>query len=122
MPQKRIKRIRPPILAAAKGHRQTTTAAEEVLWTAVRGQQIRGLPFRRQHPVDRFILDFYCPRKKLCIELDGSVHDAQQERDAERTEALGRLRIRVVRFRNEEVLGDLPSVIQRIEAALDAPS
>jgi very-short-patch-repair endonuclease len=85
----------------------------------LRGQQIRGLPFRRQHPVGRFILDFYCPRKKLCVELDGGIHDDQQERDAERTEALSHLKIRVIRFRNEEVLHDLASVVQRIEAALD---
>jgi len=64
MPERRIRRIRPPILAAAKEHRQEPTRAEDVLWSAVRGQQLRGLPFRRQHPVGRFILDFYCPRKK----------------------------------------------------------
>ena len=67
----------------------------------------------------RFILDVYCPRNKLCVELDGGVHDDQRERDAARTEALSHLRIRVIRFRNEEVLNDLASVIQRIEAALD---
>ncbi len=48
---------------------------------------MRGLPFRRQHPVERFILDFYCPREKLCVELDGPVHDVQQDYDAARTEA-----------------------------------
>ena len=85
MPQKRIKRIRPPILAAAKEHRQQATIADAILWSVVRGQQIRGLPFRRQHPIDRFILDFYCPRKKLCIELDGPIHDEQKECDQART-------------------------------------
>jgi very-short-patch-repair endonuclease len=90
-----------------------------LLWNAVRGQQMCGLPFRRQHPVGRFILDFYCPRKKLCVELDGGIHDEQRERDAARTEALAHLNIRVIRFRNEEVMTDLASVMQRIEAALD---
>ena len=86
---------------------------------ALRGQQIRGLQFRRQDPVGPFILDFYCPKRKLGIELDGSVHDGQEVRDQARTEALATLKIRVIRFRNEEVFGSLSSVIHRIEAALD---
>jgi very-short-patch-repair endonuclease len=108
----------PPILQGAKENRRRSTPAEEMLWTALRRPQIRGVPFRRQHPVGRFILDFYCPGKKLCVELDGAIHDEQKERDEERTVALARLNIRVIRFRNEEVLHDLASVIQRIEAAL----
>jgi very-short-patch-repair endonuclease len=121
MTERRIRRIRQPILTAAKEHRRQATPAEAHLWAALRGQQMRGLPFRRQPPVERFILDFYCPREKLCVELDGPVHDGQQDYDAARTEALGRLNIRVLRFRNEEVLRNLTSVLQRIEAALDAP-
>ncbi|HEX6369354.1 MAG TPA: endonuclease domain-containing protein [Longimicrobium sp.] len=115
----RINRIRAPILNAAKVHRQEPTTAESVLWSALRRQQLCGLPFRRQHPVDRFILDFYCPRKKLCVELDGSVHDGREIMDQARTEALATFNIRVIRFRNEEVLSDLPSVLRRIEAALE---
>jgi very-short-patch-repair endonuclease len=121
MQGRQIKRIRAPILNAAKTHRQEPTAAERVLWSALRGQQLCGMPFRRQHPVDRFILDFYCPRKQLCVELDGSSHDGREACDEARTEALGRFNIRVIRFRNQEVLSDLPSVLQRIEAALDKP-
>ena len=118
MQGRRIKRIRAPILAAAKEHRQDPTTAEEVLWSALRGQQMCGLPFRRQHPVGRFILDFYCPRRKLCIELDGSSHDGREADDQARTDALALLNIRVIRFRNDEVLQDLPSVLHRIEAAV----
>jgi very-short-patch-repair endonuclease len=116
-----INRIRAPILDAAKGHRQEPTAAERMLWSALRRQQLCGLPFRRQHPVDRFILDFYCPRKKLCVELDGSSHEGRESVDQARTEALATLKIRVIRFRNEEVLDDLPSVLQRIKAAAGQP-
>ncbi len=116
----RINRIRAPILNAAKVHRQEPTEAERGLWSALRRQQLCGLPFRRQHPVDRFILDFYCPRKKLCVELDGTSHDGMEIMDQARTEALATLKIPVIRFRNEEVLSDLPSVLQRIKAAVDA--
>jgi very-short-patch-repair endonuclease len=116
-----IHRIRAPILDAAKVHRQEPTAAETLLWSALRKQQLCGLPFRRQHPVDRFILDFYCPRKKLAVELDGASHDGRESVDQARTDALATLNIRVIRFRNEEVLNDLPSVLQRIKAAVDHP-
>ena len=117
MTERPIKRIRAPILAGAKEHRQDATSAEEVLWSALRRQQMCGLPFRRQHPVGRFILDFYCPRKKLCVELDGSSHDGRED-DQARTDALALLKIRVIRFRNDEVLQDLQSVLRRIEAAV----
>ena len=73
--------------------------------------------FRRQHAIGRFILDFYCPRHRLALELDGALHDEpdQREYDAARTEALEQLGIRVLRFRNEEVMQNLPSVLERIK-------
>ena len=120
--RRRPRRLLPAVMLAAREHRKEPTHAENVLWQALRGQQIRGMQFRRQHPVGPFILDFYCPRKKLCIEVDGGVHDAQREMDDARTEALGTLGIRVIRFRNEDVLHDLPTVVEQIAAALDHES
>jgi very-short-patch-repair endonuclease len=102
---------------AAKTLRRPMTEAEEVLWSALRRNQVAGLHFRRQHPIGRFILDFYCPARKLCVELDGPVHDEQCERDQARTDALAHQQIRVIRFRNEEVMSDLPSVVRRIQIA-----
>src|SRR5687768_4682366 len=96
--------------------RRQPTTAEEALWSALQGKQVAGLRFRRQHPVGRFVLDFYCPSHKLAIEVDGSVHDVQQERDTERTKVLEAHGCRVLRFRNDQVLRDLPSVVQRIAA------
>jgi len=101
---------------AARRMRARPTSAEEVLWRALQKKQISGLRFRRQHPVGRFVLDFYCPSHKLVVEVDGAVHDAQQERDAERTKALETHGYRVLRFTNDEVLHDLPSVVARIAA------
>jgi very-short-patch-repair endonuclease len=114
-PRRRI----PRVMLAAREHRKEPTPAEDRLWDALRDQKLAGFNFRRQHPVGPFILDFYCPRTKLCIEVDGDIHDTRRERDAPRTEALGTLKIRVVPFRNEEVLNELSSVILRITAALD---
>ena len=101
----------------AREMRREMTPAEAVLWGALRNRAL-GVKFRRQHPVGRFVLDFWCPDLRLAVEVDGDVHDSQQERDAERTRVLAAYRCRVIRFRNEEVLHDLPSVLQRIRVAL----
>jgi very-short-patch-repair endonuclease len=101
---------------AARTMRRNSTPAEEALWGALQKKQVAGLRFRRQHPVGRFVLDFYCPSHKLVIEVDGAVHDLQQERDSERTKILETHGLRVLRFRNEEVLRALPSVGARIAA------
>ena len=69
----------------ARELRKAMTQAEQVLWKALRGRRMAGLRFRRQHPVGRFILDFYCPAAKLGLEVDGGIHDGQAERDEERS-------------------------------------
>jgi very-short-patch-repair endonuclease len=107
---------------AARAMRRQPTSAEEVLWGALQKKQVAGLKFRRQHPVGRFVLDFYCPAHKLVVEVDGGVHDAQQERDAARTEMLETYGYRVLRFRNEEVMQDLPDVVRRIAAVVTDPA
>jgi very-short-patch-repair endonuclease len=97
--------------------RRELTPAERVLWEALRSRQVGGLRFRRQHAVGPFVLDFYCPAARLIIEVDGSVHDQQAEQDAARTEHLEAYGLRVLRFRNEEVLDNLPVILARIEQA-----
>jgi very-short-patch-repair endonuclease len=101
---------------AARSMRREPTAAEEVLWSALRRNQVAGLKFRQQHPVGRFVLDFYCASCKLAVEVDGGVHDEQAERDAERTKVLERYGYHVLRFTNEKVMGGLPLVVQEIAA------
>jgi very-short-patch-repair endonuclease len=75
--------------------------------------------FRRQHPVNRFIVDFYCPDADLVIEVDGAVHDSTREQDRARQEVLESLGLRVLRFTNDEVLGDFENVIKTILSAVD---
>jgi very-short-patch-repair endonuclease len=104
----------PEIQAAARLLRAEMTPAERTLWQALRGDAIDGLRFRRQHAVGRFVLDFYCASRKLAVEVDGGIHDAQQDLDTERTAALALRGIRVIRFRNEDVLGNLQDVVERI--------
>jgi len=97
------------IVHAARDLRRGMTPAEEVLWKALRGRRLHGLKFRRQHPLNRFILDFYCVERQLVVEVDGGVHAApdQAARDEERTLWLSTQGIRVLRVTNEEVENDL---------------
>jgi len=112
----RVRKNSEALQQVARQMRRTPTPAEAVLWRALRGGAL-GVRFRRQHPVGRIILDFYCPAARLVIEVDGDYHDLQPERDAARTEVLEAFDIRVIRFRNEEVLHDLPRVLDTILAA-----
>ena len=114
---KRRREITPELQKAAWLLRERMTPAEEVLWEALRDKQLEGLKFRRQHPVEQFVLDFYCPHFKLVVEMDGSIHDTRAEEDAARTEHLSAFGYRVIRFRNKEVLENLPDVLKRIAEA-----
>ncbi|HVH11396.1 MAG TPA: endonuclease domain-containing protein [Longimicrobium sp.] len=105
------------VRARAKELRKEQTPAERMLWRVLRDRAVNGLKFRRQHPLDGFVLDFYCPEVKLCVELDGGIHDTQAERDAGRTAQLEARGLRVIRFRNEEVEDDMASVLRRIAKA-----
>lgn len=95
------------------------TEAEQVLWQALRGGQVDGLRFRRQHSVGPFVLDFWCPRVKLAIEVDGAIHEAEDQsaRDAERTAHLAAYDYRVLRVSNDDVLNNLPAVLKTIRLA-----
>jgi len=101
--------------------RKEPTPAERRLWKEVRGGAFHGIPFRRQHTIGRFVVDFFTPTHRLAIELDGEIHDSQQEQDALRTEALNDRGIRVIRFRNEEVLSHLDTVLNRLRSELLVP-
>ena len=83
-----IRGTTPALEQAAQAMRRQPTSAEEALWGALQKKQVAGLKFRRQHPVGRFVLDFYCASHRLVVEVDGDIHDAQQDRDAARTEVL----------------------------------
>ena len=92
-------------IAFARALRERSTRAERTVWNWLRNRTLFGLKFRRQHPVDRYILDFYCPELQLCIELDGGVHNefAVAMHDAQRDNDLAKLGITVVRIENHFV-------------------
>jgi very-short-patch-repair endonuclease len=105
----------------ARQMRREPTAAERLLWSRLRAHRFLGLGFRRQHALDWFVADFYCAEARLVIELDGEGHDAQKEQDAWRDANLAALDLRVLRFRNEEVLRALPVVLGKIAEAVRSP-
>jgi very-short-patch-repair endonuclease len=102
---------------AARQLRARETSAEALLWEALRARRLDGLKFRRQHPVGPFVMDFCCPDRRLAIELDGGVHEAQLDRDAERDAVLDAAGYRVLRFQNEMVQEALADVLNTIRLA-----
>lgn len=100
-----------------KDLRNNLTSAEATLWRELQRKQLDGRKFRRQHSVGSYILDFYCPSEKLCVELDGAGHFTEQgiKYDKERTEYLNSLNIRVIRFENIEVFERMEEVLIEIK-------
>ena len=108
-------RIHPIIRQRSRELRQPQTPSETMLWQHLRNRK-SGYKFRRQHPIARFIIDFYCAETKLCIELDGSQHfePEQLAYDRARTDYLEELGYTVIRFQNHEVEESLNRVLEKI--------
>ncbi|MBK0402617.1 endonuclease domain-containing protein [Adhaeribacter sp. BT258] len=100
----------------AKENRKKATQAEDFLWQHLRGRKLMGFKFRRQHPICNFIADFYCHEVGLAIELDGEIHNDKeaQDFDAGRSAELQNLGIKVLRFKNEEVLKNVVEVLEEV--------
>lgn len=115
-------RTSPYIQEQAKALRRPMTEAETVLWSKLRGSQIRNTAFRRQHPYGPYIFDFYAPSVKLIVELDGGVHNDHWQRltDAERDEICRGYKLTVLRFSNEAVFLRLDDMIGHLTATIDA--
>jgi very-short-patch-repair endonuclease len=110
---------KPGIIKKARYLRREETKAEKILWEALRNNNF-SVKWRRQHPVDMFIIDFYAPKIKLAIELDGSTHNLKgnKEYDQDRTNYLNSKYITVLRFWNSEVENNLAIVLDKIQKAI----
>jgi very-short-patch-repair endonuclease len=110
--------------------RTNSTEAEGILWEALRNKKLGEKKFYRQYPIYHditgretfFVADFYCHERKLIIELDGKYHQHKLKADKERTIILNYLGLKVIRFRNEEVVIDLKGVINKIKRELGVES
>ena len=96
--------------------RRDMTAAEEFLWSKIKAKQIKGCWFYRQKPVGEYIADFYCPKAKLVVEVDGGHHFSNEtvEYDKVRNEYIAGMGLRVLRFTNKQVLTNIEAVLERI--------
>ena len=96
--------------------RKEMTDAEKVLWSKIRGKQLKGFQVYRQKPIGRFVVDFYCPKAKLVIELDGGQHYSGtiQAKDELRDGYMKRVGLKVLRFSDKEVFENLSGVLEEI--------
>ena len=109
-----MQRLSPNTKTNARNLRKNMTDVERLLWSKIRGRQLRGFRFRRQHPIGRYIVDFVCIELKLIVEMDGGQHGDQQQYDMNRTQWLQTKGYKVIRFWNNDVIDDLEGVMQAI--------
>ena len=104
-----------------KSLRVTQTDAESCLWEKIRAHQFRGLKFFRQYGIGEYIVDFYCPKLKLAIEIDGSQHGTEERREYDqiRAEFMKSMGIATVRFGNLEVLQNIEDVLAKLEEYIE---
>ena len=102
----------------ARDLRVNRTKPEDRLWQALRGRKLEGLKFRRQVHLLDYTVDFLCIERHLVVELDGAHHDDQRDYDTERTATIEAMRFMILRFPNEQVMGDLDPVWREIAAAV----
>jgi len=101
--------------------RNTASDAERLLWSSLKGSQLLGYKFRRQQGIGQYVVDFYCPSKKVVIEIDGATHWTEEElrKDRKRQDTIEALGIRVLRFTNDDVYKNKEGVLDAILAVLD---
>jgi len=107
----------PKIFSNAMKLWENATKAEEILWMELRNNQLEGYKFRRQHPLNIYIVDFYCHKLKLVIEIDGGYHQTKEQKklDTERTSVIEFQGLKVMRFTNEEVIFGVSDVLNKIK-------
>jgi cyclase len=103
----------PYIFRRAAWLRYNMTPAEKLLWEKLRKKQL-GVRFKAQHPMGRYIVDFYCHQAGLVVEIDGPIHNYQKEEDQHRTDDMKKDGITLLRFKNEEVFENIEGVLKRI--------
>jgi very-short-patch-repair endonuclease len=108
-------KAKPDILEAARILRKSMTIPEKLLWNKLKEKQICGLRFRRQYPIEFFIADFYCHQIRLVVEIDGEIHNQQEEYDDGRSAEMEKFDIITIRFKNWEVENEIENVIIKIK-------
>ena len=117
MARDRIRGTTPEVDAVARAMRRERRQ-RKLLWAHLRGRRLDGAKFRAQHAVGRFIFDFYCAKARLVIEVDGGIHRARHDQDADRDATLTSSGYDVVRFSNDQVLADIDAVLAELRRRL----
>lgn len=102
--------------------RQSSTVAEKLLWEYLKGSRLRGHKFRRQYEIYGYVIDFYCPKIRLAIEIDGAIHQDEDVREYDdlRKAEIESFNIVVIRFDNDEIFYDLENVLEQIIQTTDS--
>ena len=109
--------LRQQMTEAARQFRKEPTPSEAILWQALRSRKLEGRKFKRQQPIGAFVVDFFCGAEQLIVEVDGSVHETQQEYDQQRQELLEYLGLRFVRVSSQQVETNLNEALETIRSA-----
>jgi very-short-patch-repair endonuclease len=111
------------LLKLIREFRKHPTDAEQMLWECLRARRLNGFKFRRQHPIGRYVVDFYCHDARLVVEVDGDIHDVpdQVAYDQVREQELQALDLTILHFRNERIKNELAQVLAEIAFHLPSP-
>ncbi len=103
----------------AREFRKKPTKSERILWQALRRNNFLGLGIRRQHVIEGFIVDFYCHKLKLVIEIDGRIHRHQLEDDVDRQKIIEKKNIKFFRIQSEDVENNIVEVLERLKIFIE---
>jgi very-short-patch-repair endonuclease len=108
-------RYKPKLKSIARTLRKNMTLSEILLWQQLKGKQFLGYDFHRQKPILDYIVDFYCPKLKLVIEIDGDSHEGKEDSDRIRQEKIEVLGLRVLRYSDSEVKTNLDGILMHLK-------
>jgi very-short-patch-repair endonuclease len=113
-------RYNPRLKKISQTLRKNMTLSEILLWQQLKKKQVLGYDFHRQKPIDEYVADFYCPRLKLVIEIDGDSHDGKEDADRKRQEKLESLGLTVMRFWDSDVKSNVDGIVEQLREWIEA--
>ena len=113
---------RPQLTSVARMLRKNMTLSEILLWNELKNKQIMGYDFHRQRPIDEYVVDFFCPRLSLAVEIDGVSHQCKLEKDSARQVEIERYGVHFLRFEDDEVKDNLDGVLETIRGWIESNS
>ena len=113
-------RYNPRLKQIARKLRKDMTLSEILLWQQIKGKQLLGYDFHRQKPIDEYVVDYYCPRLKLIIEIDGDSHEGKEEEDKIRQEKLESLGLTVLRYWDWDVKSNVDGIVEHLREWIEA--